>query len=51
MADRRPGDPPELVADSKLAQEVLKWQPKYQDLDVIVESAWKWHQKVCKMIE
>ncbi len=51
MADRRPGDPPELVADSKLAQEILKWQPQYQDLEVIVDSAWKWHQKVCKMIE
>lgn len=48
--ERRAGDPPELVADSKLAQEVLKWQPQYQDLEIIVESAWKWHQKVCKMI-
>ena len=49
--ERRAGDPPELVADSKLAQQILKWQPQYQDLEVIVESAWKWHQKVCKMIE
>ena len=48
--ERRAGDPPELVADSKLAQQILKWQPQYQDLEVIVESAWKWHQKVCKMI-
>lgn len=48
--ERRAGDPPELVADSKKAQEVLKWQPQYQDLEVIVDSAWKWHQKVCKMI-
>lgn len=48
--DRRAGDPPELVADSKKAQEVLKWQPQYQDLERIVDSAWKWHQIVCKMI-
>jgi UDP-glucose 4-epimerase len=48
--ERRAGDPPELVADSKLAQQILKWQPQYQDLEVIVESAWKWHQKVCKLI-
>lgn len=48
--ERRAGDPPELVADSKLAQQILKWQPQYQDLEVIVDSAWKWHQKVCKMI-
>ncbi len=48
--ERRVGDPPELVADSKLAQQILKWQPQYQDLEVIVESAWRWHQKVCKLI-
>ncbi|MDD4938218.1 MAG: UDP-glucose 4-epimerase GalE [Candidatus Shapirobacteria bacterium] len=44
-ADRRPGDPPELVADSKKAKEVLRWSPKYADLQVIIDSAWKWHQK------
>jgi UDP-glucose 4-epimerase len=49
-AERRAGDPPELVADSKLAKEVLKWEPQYADLETIVSSAWKWHQKVCQMI-
>lgn len=48
--ERRAGDPPELVADSKLAQQILKWQPQYQDLEVIVESAWRWHKFVCKII-
>ena len=51
QADRRAGDPPTLVADSKLAQEILKWQPQFQDLEIIIDSAWKWHQKVCKMIK
>lgn len=46
FTDRRAGDPPELVADSKLAQETLKWQPQYQDLEIIVDSAWKWHKLV-----
>ncbi len=49
-AERRAGDPPELVADSKLAKEILKWEPQYADLETIVSSAWKWHQKVCQMI-
>ena len=48
--ERRAGDPPELVADAAKAREILKWQPKYNDLETIVSSAWKWHQKVCKLI-
>jgi UDP-glucose 4-epimerase len=48
--ERRAGDPPELIADSKKAKEILKWEPKYFDLETIVSSAWKWHQKVCKLL-
>ena len=48
--ERRAGDPPILVADSKKAKEILGWNPQYADLETIVSSAWKWHQKVCKMI-
>jgi UDP-glucose 4-epimerase len=42
--ERRPGDPAVLVAASDKAREELGWKPKYETLDVIVESAWKWHQ-------
>jgi UDP-glucose-4-epimerase GalE len=45
IGPRRPGDPPELVADSSLAQRVLSWQPKYVELEAIVRSAWKWHSE------
>lgn len=44
MGERRPGDPPELVADASLAKQVLDWQPKYMDIEPIVETAWRWHQ-------
>ncbi len=44
MGPRRPGDPPELVADASLAQQVLNWTPKYQKLRPIVETAWNWHR-------
>ena len=44
MGERRPGDPPELVADSSLAQKTLDWTPKYTDIKSIVETAWNWHQ-------
>jgi len=43
-APRRAGDPPSLVADSRRAREVLGWSPRYQSLDSIVETAWRWHQ-------
>lgn len=42
-APRRPGDPPALVADARRAREVLGWQPRYSELDAIVETAWRWH--------
>jgi UDP-glucose 4-epimerase len=44
MAPRRPGDPPELIADSRLARKLLEWSPKYETVDSIVETAWRWHQ-------
>jgi UDP-glucose-4-epimerase GalE len=42
---RRPGDPAELVADPRLAGEILGWHPKYSTLETIVGSAWKWHSE------
>lgn len=43
--NRRPGDPPALVCDSTKAKNELGWQPKWTNLEKIVESAWKWHSK------
>ncbi len=42
---RRPGDPPRLIASSEKINKELSWQPQFQSLDAIVESAWKWHLK------
>lgn len=44
MGTRRAGDPPELVADARLAQELLGWKTKYNDVKSIVKTAWNWHQ-------
>lgn len=41
---RRPGDPAVLLASSTRAREELGWAPRYEDLDVIVETAWRWHR-------
>jgi UDP-glucose 4-epimerase len=39
---RRPGDPSVLIASSDLIRNELGWSPKFQDLDLIIDSAWKW---------
>lgn len=39
---RRPGDPPALVAGAAKARTILGWQPDYQSLDRIIETAWAW---------
>lgn len=41
---RRPGDPPELVADAGKIRRELGWSPKYAELRPILETAWRWHQ-------
>lgn len=43
LGERRPGDPPVLVADPGKGGEVLGWTPKQSDLTSIVGSAWRWH--------
>jgi UDP-glucose 4-epimerase len=42
VGPRRAGDPPVLIASSDQIKKVLGWKPKYQDLSLIIESAWKW---------
>lgn len=42
---RRPGDPPRLIAGSDKIRRELGWQPRYQDIEAIVRSAWAWHEK------
>lgn len=37
---RRAGDPAQLTASSKLAKEVLGWEPKYSDVDTLIKSTY-----------
>lgn len=43
--ERRPGDPPVLVADSSKIRRELGWKPKYAELDTIISHAWAWEKK------
>jgi UDP-arabinose 4-epimerase len=44
-APRRPGDPPELVADARAAHKALAWTPKRPGLETMIETAWAWLSK------
>jgi UDP-glucose-4-epimerase GalE len=44
MVARRPGDPPELVANPAKAEKLLQWKAA-RGLQNVVETAWKWMQK------
>ena len=45
-ARRRPGDPPELVADSSNLQRKFGWRPAYDDLEEIVSTAFAWERQL-----
>lgn len=46
VCPRRPGDPAVLVAGSEKIKQELGWTPKFAELDTIIASAWKWHQRI-----
>ncbi|MCK7616001.1 UDP-glucose 4-epimerase GalE [Roseibium sediminicola] len=48
MGARRPGDCPEVVADSRLARAELNWQPELDDINQIVADAYRWEEALAK---
>jgi len=45
QGERRPGDPPYLVAEPGRAFEVLGWKPENSGIERVLETAWAWHLK------
>ena len=43
IAGRRGGDPDTLIAASDKVRRVLGWNPQYDDVHKLIETAWKWH--------
>ena len=43
---RRAGDPAALVADSGKIRTLTPWQPKHDDLEFIIKTAWDWEKKL-----
>ncbi|MBI2596898.1 UDP-glucose 4-epimerase GalE [Candidatus Daviesbacteria bacterium] len=45
ISDRRPGDPPVLIASNFKAKKELRWRPKFLSLENIITSQWKWQKR------
>ena len=43
--DRRAGDPPALIADCSLLRRLTGWQPRHDDLEFILQTAWRWERE------
>jgi UDP-glucose 4-epimerase len=46
LSGRRSGDPAALVAGADRIRATLGWQPRYDDLDVIVRQAFEWERRL-----
>jgi UDP-glucose 4-epimerase len=46
FSGRRPGDPARIVAASDRARATLKWQPRFDDLQIVVTHALAWEHKL-----
>ena len=51
MESRRQGDPAVLIASSDKIKQELGWEPEFQDLAVIIESAWSWIRNHTENVE
>ena len=43
---RRAGDPPALIAKADKVRELFGWEPRYDDLDLIVKTSLDWEKKL-----
>jgi UDP-glucose 4-epimerase len=48
LGPRRPGDPAGIVAGADQVRKVLGWEPKYDDLDFIVQTALDWERHLAR---
>lgn len=44
LTERRPGDPPRLVAEPSKLKTQLGWAPQYTNIEETIATAWDWHQ-------
>jgi UDP-glucose 4-epimerase len=47
---RREGDPAELIAGCDKIRKTLGWQPCFDDLEIILRTAWNWEKKLAARV-
>ncbi|RJR23050.1 MAG: UDP-glucose 4-epimerase GalE [Nitrospiraceae bacterium] len=50
-AERRAGDPPVIVADSGKLKAKTGWEPRHNDLEFIIRTAWEWELNSVRKIK
>lgn len=51
VAVRRPGDPPQLIADTAAIRTTLDWRPRYDDIEIILRTAMDWERSLAVRTE
>ena len=46
FSKKRPGDTAQVFANTKKFKKLLKWKPKYDNINIIIKSAIKWEKKL-----
>ncbi len=46
MKERRAGDPAILISNNSKIKNIMKWEPKYDDLELICKTGLEWEKKI-----
>ncbi len=46
IKDRRAGDPAILISNNSKIRDIMKWEPKYDDLELICKTGLEWEKKI-----
>lgn len=46
MKERRAGDPAMLISDNSKIRNIMQWEPKYDDLELICKTGLEWEKKI-----
>ncbi len=46
LKERRAGDPAMLISDNNKIRDIMKWTPKYDDLELICKTGLEWEKKI-----
>lgn len=51
LTDRRPGDLKQTIANNDALAKGTSWKPEYNDLDVMIKTAWDWYLREAALVK